>query len=93
MGKTNTITMTVYKPADNDLGYEKKFIDAKEAKFYVADGWLLSQLEAIEDDTFTIEKATKAQLIEHAKENYGVDLDKTKKVDDLRQEVTDLGTE
>ncbi|MDN5937701.1 MAG: hypothetical protein L0H83_03480 [Salinisphaera sp.] len=40
---------------------------------------------------FVITTATKAELIAFAKENYGVKLDKQKRVSDLRSEVFHLG--
>ena len=87
MGKQN---VTVYKYADNEFGYEKQYLTPSE--FKTCDpGWHRLQADAINDaPSWTIEKATKAELADYAKENHDVVLDQTKKVGDLRAEVTAL---
>jgi hypothetical protein len=87
---SNTI-ISVYKNADNALGYEKEYIDPADFAEYAVDGWFRTQLEAISAaPVWTIDKATKAELAEYAKDKHGVDLDQTKKVADLREEVKAL---
>lgn len=82
--------ISIYKNADNDLGYEKQYIDPDDYDNR-DEGWHRTQAAAIGDGPDrTLADLTKQGLADYAKDNFGATLDMTQVKADLLAEVEAL---